>query len=97
VRVKGFVPEEALIDVVLVDASGTEQARQQRMLTLQASGDAWVAYGFAPRIEDCCALAEQEVLMQVRVEDSAGKIGTDERRVTAGPCLDRNTNQTQCP
>ncbi len=97
VRAKGFEPKDALLEFVFVDSTGTEQARQSRQLTLLASGDAFIAYGFAPRIQDCCAVSNQAVTMQVRLEDGAGLVGSDERTVMAGPCVEVNSGQLVCP
>jgi hypothetical protein len=97
VRVKGLNPSDASVEFVLLDQDGNEQARQPRQISLQPQGEFFAAYGFAPRIQDCCAIANRMATMRVRVEDSDGLSGEDERTVMAGPCIDMNTGANQCP
>jgi hypothetical protein len=48
-----------------------------------------IAYGFATRLNDCCAILEQRIAIRVEVEDRNGMMGADEREVTTpGACID---------
>lgn len=96
VRVRGLDPAGVLVEFVLADESGSEQARQARMLNLQPTGDAFDAYGIAPRIADCCAVASRPVEMVVTVTARNGS-GSDRRRVMAGPCIEGATGRSRCP
>jgi hypothetical protein len=96
VRVRGLDPQQALIELTLVDDTGTEQAREERQVNMQPDGDWFVFYGAAPRIMDCCAVANRSATMRARVEDRNGMIGMDERTVTVGACIDNNTGANHC-
>lgn len=96
VRVKGFNPRQAIVEFSLIDDTDTVQALQERLLSLQPTGEFHDAFGIAPRIMDCCALANKPVRMVVRVEDMDGLTGMDEITVMAGPCIEQNSNQNLC-
>lgn len=97
VRVKGFNPSQALVEFRIIDETGTVQAQQERLLSLQPTGEFHDAFGIAPRIMDCCAVADKPVTMAVQIEDMDGLTGTDEISVMAGPCVERNSGQNLCP
>ncbi len=99
VRVRGFAAQGTLVRfryLSLPDRAAI--GIQERMVTLQPDGDALVAYGFATRLNDCCAILEQRIVMRVEVEDRNGVTGADEREVTTpAACIDNTTQQDVCP
>ena len=63
-------------------------AMQERRFRLMPNGGGYVAFGVAPRIDDCCALRDRDILMRVEITDRTGATGSDERQVhTAAHCL----------
>lgn len=99
VRVRGFAAQGTLVRfryLSLPDRAAI--GIQERMVTLQPEGDALIAYGFATRLNDCCAILDQRIVMRVEVEDRNGLAGADEREVTTpGACIDNTTQQDVCP
>lgn len=99
VRVRGFAAQGALVRFrYLALPSRAAIGIQERMVTLQPEGDTLVAYGFATRLNDCCAILDQRIVMRVEVQDRNGLMGADEREVTTpSACVDNTTQQDVCP
>lgn len=99
-RAVGYDPEDATIRLIYLRADDREEfARQERILPLQPAGDgSFVAWGFAPRIRDCCEVLNIEVIMRAELEDRSGKSGFDEIRVRSEDrCVDILTQDSVCP
>lgn len=100
IRTVDYDPDEASIRLIYLRADDREEfARQERILPLQPAGDgSFVAWGFAPRIRDCCEVRNIEVIMRAEIEDNGGKSGFDEIRVRSqDSCLDILTDVSVCP
>jgi hypothetical protein len=56
-----------------------------------------VAWGFAPRIRDCCAVLATRVIMRAEIVDRHGMSGFDEVTVvTQDSCIDLLSMQSVC-
>lgn len=99
VRAKGFAPQGALVRMRYLSLPNREViGLQERMVTLQPDGDAFVAYGFATRMVDCCAILSQRIIMRAEIQDRNGQTGADEREVmTEAACIDNTTQTNVCP
>lgn len=90
-RMEGGSPAGVMIEVsILEGATRAMQSRERRLATLMPDGTGFVVYGMAPRLEDCCAIAEKAVIIRVAIQDREGRSGEDERSGMAGRCLDRD-------
>lgn len=98
-RVRGYNPRGIAITYRTLLASNREvQAEQMLVYDLVRQGDAYVIYGSAPQIMDCCAVEDLDVIMRAEVMDADGLSGSDERRVHAGPvCAAPGTSTSICP
>jgi hypothetical protein len=86
-RVTGGEPMNAAVEFWFLDPVTREQrAHERRITTLMPDGSSFVIFGVAPRISDCCLVAEKEMVIRVEVKDSNGKMGSHEEQVRAGPC-----------
>lgn len=98
-RLRGYNPRGIAITYQTLVASSHEvQATQMLVYDLVRQGDAYVIYGSAPQIMDCCAVEDLDVIMRAEVMDADGLTGSDERRIHAGPvCASPGTNVSICP
>ena len=97
VRVWNAEPRDVLLSFETLSAdSGALLGAQARRVNLRPSGEAFVAYGIAPWLTDCCLAQDQDVIMSVEVRDAEGRVGVDQRRVRAGQCLDHE-GASVCP
>lgn len=96
-RARGVNPTGVRATYTILGATTRDlHAEQTRLFNLEPSGDAFVSYGIAPRIIDCCLVENQDVLLRVEITDADGVTAEDERRVHAGACLDRDQRRI-CP
>lgn len=85
-RTRGLNPQGATLELSILDGdTRAVHATQTRVYTLEPSGGAFIAYGVAARLDDCCAVAGRAVIMRAAVSDVAGLSGSDERRVMVAP------------
>lgn len=87
-RVKGLDPSRVTLDVFVEDADTNERrGRTQRISELEAVDDAYVAYGLALRIDDCCRVENHRLRLRLVATDDHGTSGQDVRIVRGGMCL----------
>jgi hypothetical protein len=98
VSTKGFDPSAVTVDVAILDAMNSAVlAHEARLIPLERNGDTFVAYGIAPRISDCCLAESKPVTLRAHVTDRNGLMGSDQKTVIAGPCLNMATGARVCP
>jgi hypothetical protein len=98
IKVTGFQPRMATVRFQILDEDRNELARQQRTLNLMPSMGAYVAYGVAPWLDDCCVVRNRPLIMHAEIVDSTGATGMDERTVLGGPiCPDSDRVTDICP
>ncbi|MBI4816542.1 MAG: hypothetical protein HY791_09790 [Deltaproteobacteria bacterium] len=85
VRTSGLEPGGLRVLFTILDAeTRSVHARTERLVDLQPTADGrFVAYGFAPRLHDCCVVRGTSILMHAEVIDSGGMAAWDEKRVRA--------------
>lgn len=100
IKVKGYNPTMATIRLIYSRAdNGDEVAYQERVLPLQGVGGGYyLAWGFAPRIHDCCLVLGTELIMRAEIVDQGGQTGFDERHIrTQDMCIDQLSGTSLCP
>ncbi|MFO0724377.1 MAG: hypothetical protein U1E65_11375 [Myxococcota bacterium] len=88
VKTRGMNPSQATLTFITFLASDhSEQARITLTFDLMPDGSgAYVFFGGAPPLMQCCDVANRDVVMRVEVTDMDGLTGADERQVHAGDC-----------
>jgi hypothetical protein len=82
IRTQGFNPNGAMVVATIRTAStGVVHAMVSRIIQLEQHGPDYIAYGIAPRFDDCCLVAGKPLVMRAEITDQDGKHGADERRV----------------
>ncbi|MBI2375479.1 MAG: hypothetical protein HYV07_15900 [Deltaproteobacteria bacterium] len=99
VRTKGVEPNGLRVLFMILDAeTRSAHARTERLVDLQPVGDGrFVAYGFAPRLHDCCLVRGTSILIHAQVIDSKGGTAWDEKEALAEPVCADSTGADICP
>lgn len=98
VRVSGVAHQRVAARFELIHVrTSSVVGSSDRMFNLQPSGDAYVAYGVAPWISDCCLLRNEAVRMRVDLTDSRGARCVAEQTVTAADRCPDPDGRDICP
>ena len=63
-----------------------EIVRRPDAVPFEPCGDDLCAAGFAPRLADCCAVSERQVVLRVLAEAKDGRTATDEATTGCARC-----------
>lgn len=67
-----------------------EIVRRPEALPFEACGASFCAAGFAPRLADCCAVADRQAVLEVTALAKDGRTSTTDGTVNVGAC-------SECP